>query len=175
MKYALAPVVALLVAPAAGAHITAVPPFGAAGADTRLVLNVINERLTHPMSELTVSVPSGMRIVSAERLGPWRAEVDGRDVRWSGGVLGPNFTADFTVVVTLPRRTGALELEAVQGYPDGGVARWPVALTVTPGSSGDGVGGAGIAVAVAAGAFVVAASALGVWALRARRRSLQER
>lgn len=172
MKYALVPIVALLLTPAAAGHITAVPPFGSAGADVRLVLNVINERSTHPMSELTVRVPDGMTVVSAEPLGGWRAEVDERVVRWSGGVLGPNFTADFAVVVAMPRRAGAVELEAVQGYPDGGVTQWPVALTVTPGASSGGMGTTAIALAVVAGLIVFGASALVVRALR--HRPLQE-
>lgn len=173
----LAPVfAALLAASAAQAHITAVPAFARAGAEVRLVLDVQNDSPAQPMSALTVRVPAGMTVRSGERLDRWTATVDGREVRWSGGRLAPLRTAPFALVVTTPPRPGAVELEAVQGYPDGGEATWQVAITVTPAAGGGGDDqhlGAAAVVAVV-GLAVIGGSLLVLGRLR-RGRSLQER
>ena len=73
--FAVALAVALLKAAPAAAHVTVVPPFAQARAETRLVLDVPNERLTQPMTSLDVTVPEGMAVRSAEPLGAWQAEV----------------------------------------------------------------------------------------------------
>jgi uncharacterized protein YcnI len=167
---------ALALPDAGAAHITALPSFGPAGGDVRLTLDVINERLSHPMRTLTVRVPAGMLLRSAEPLGPWEPALAGeRSVTWTGGALAPNATERFSLVVRMPRRAGRVELEAVQGYADGGRVSWQVALTVTPAARAERDGGRGSAAALAAavGVAVVAASLLVL--RRLRRRSLQER
>lgn len=178
LRTALA-VVAILAAggaQAALAHVTVVPPFASAGAEVRLVLDVPNERRTETMSSLEVTVPPGMRILAGERLGAWHASVDGRDVRWVGGSLAPRLTARFALVVVAPPRSGALVLQAMQGYPDGGRVPWRVDLTITP-AAGDG-DGAEQHLGAAALAGVVGLGVIGGSLLllhRLRRRPLQDR
>ena len=169
----LAPILTLVLAPAAAAHVTVVPPFVPTQAETRLVLDVPNERLIQPMTALEVTVPPGMSVRSAEPLGAWRGEVDGREARWTGGSLPPRASAHFAVVVEGPRRAGAVQLRAVQRYPDKGTVPWRVDLTITPGEGAGGdqhLGAAALAAVV--GLVVIAGSLLVVH--RLRRRTLQE-
>lgn len=174
--FALVLASALAVSGTAAAHITALPAFGPAGAEVRVTLDVINERAGHPMRALTVLAPAGMVLRSGEPLGTWRAELaDERTLAWEGGSLAPNATVRLTLVARMPRRTGRIELRAVQHYGDGGRVTWPVALTVTPATGdagGEGLGAGGAALTAGVAAAVVAASVLVVRGLR--RRSLQE-
>jgi hypothetical protein len=163
----------LVLAPAAAAHVTVVPPFAAARAETRLVLAVPNARLRQPMTSLDVAVPDGMTVRSAEPLGAWKADVDRGDVRWTGGSLAPRTTASFALVVVGPRSAGAVQLRAVQGYPDGATVPWLVDLTITPGDSAGADQHLGAAaLAAVAGLLLIGGSLLVVH--RLRRRPLQE-
>ena len=159
--------------PAAYAHITAVPSFAPAGAEVRIVLEVQNDRTTHAMSGLTVRVPPGMTVGSGEPLDGWTASVEGREVTWQGGRLAPLATAPFALVVTAPSRPGAVELTALQRYPDGGETPWEVTLTVTPAAGGDEQHLAAAAIVAVVGLVVIGGSL--VVLARLRRRPLQER
>ncbi len=169
-----ATLVALAPTPAS-AHVTAVPPFATAGTETRLVLEVPNERRTEPMTTLRVRVPPGMEIRSAEPSAGFSAAVSGRDVTWSGGRLAPRATARFAFVALARLQHGAVALAAEQRYPDGGRVPWRVELTITPAARAATDGGRGLAplLGAAAALVVVVVSALLVLALR--RRSLQNR
>lgn len=163
---------ALAVAPAGRAHVTVVPPFARAGTEARLVLHVQNDRPAGSMSELAVRVPTGMTVRSGEPRGRWTAAVDGREVRWRGGLLGPRQSAPFALVVTTPGRAGAVELEAVQRYPDGGRTPWTVPLTVTPATDGADQHLGAAAVVAVVGLTVIG---LGLLVVHRLRRPLQER
>ena len=170
---AVALLLAFLAAAPAAAHVTVVPPFAQAEAETRLVLDVPNERLTQPMTSLDVTVPAGMAVRSAEPLGAWSGEVDGRAARWTGGSLPPRTTARFALVVVGPRRAGAVQLRAVQGYPDGGTVPWQIDLTITPGNGAGAEQHLGAAALAAVVGLVVIGGSL-LLLHRLRRRKLQE-
>lgn len=170
---AVALLLTLLAAAPAAAHVTVVPPFAQAGTETRLVLDVPNERRTQPMTSLEVTVPAGMEVRSAEPLGRWRTEVGRRSARWTGGSLAPRVTARFALRVEGPPRAGAVQLHAVQGYPDGGTVPWQVDLTITPGDTAGAdqhLGAAALAAVV--GLLVISGSLFVLY--RLRRRTLQE-
>ena len=98
----LATLAGLFLAAPAGAHVTVVPPFAAAGVEVRLVLDVPNERRTEAMTSLRITAPPGMTLRAGERLGAWRATVSGDEVRWLGGSLPPRQTARFALVAVAP-------------------------------------------------------------------------
>jgi len=162
-----------LAASPAAAHVTVVPPFAQARAETRLLLDVPNERLTQPMTSLVVTVPVGMAVRSAEPLGVWRADAHGRVARWTAGSLAPRTTARFAMVVVGPPRAGAVRLQAVQRYPDHGIVPWRVDLTITPGNGAGGEQHLGAAALAAVVGLLVIAGSLFVLH-RLRRRTLQE-
>jgi len=124
---------ALVLAASAAAHVTLTPSFLAADSTTSLRLSGPNER-GEPMTGFAVTVPTGLRIVEAHPMGAWRSEVDGRTATWSGGSLTPEAEATFTLQLEASVEPGTLKLEAEQLYPGGAVVRWPIALTVVPGS-----------------------------------------
>jgi hypothetical protein len=162
---------ALALAPAARGHVTAVPPFVAAGSHATLRLDVPNERDV-AMTGLAVVVPDGMTIHDARRLGRWRAAVHGHAVRWSGGSVAPRASASFALDVGAPRRPGRTTLTARQAYADGREVAWDVELQVTPGTGGGEHPWAAAIVALLGIVGVVAASLLVL--RRTRRRTLQE-
>jgi hypothetical protein len=172
----LALAAALAAAAPAAAHVTVVPPFAAAGSEARLVLDVPNERRMQPMTSLVVSLPPGMEARAAEPQAGFRATVDGRHVRWTGGSLAPRATGRFALVAVAPRRAGAVSLDAVQGYPDGGSVPWDVPLTITPADTGGADQNLGAAIVTAAvGLAVIVGSLVVLHRLRRRRVPLQDR
>ncbi len=165
----LATLAGLFLAAPAGAHVTVVPPFAAAGGEVRLVLDVPNERRTEAMTSLRITAPPGMTLRAGERLGAWRATVSGDEVRWLGGSLPPRQTARFALVAVAPTRSGAVALQAVQGYPDGGTVPWRVDLTITPAAGApaeEHLGAAALAAVVGLG--VIGGSLLVLQRLRRR-------
>jgi uncharacterized protein YcnI len=122
----------LFVAPAA-AHVVASPSFVAGGSTSILTFAAPNERDV-PMTALTVTVPSGFKIEDARSTGTWRATVHGRTATWSGGRIAAKAIENFALDVKARTGAGDVQFDAVQLYPDREVVKWPVALTVVPGS-----------------------------------------
>jgi hypothetical protein len=159
---------ALVVAAPAAAHVVASPAFLASGTTETIELSVPNER-DSPMTGFEVTVPPGLLVVSAEETEGWVATVAGRTVTWSGGSVPAKLSETFGLRVRANVEPGTVELDAVQLYRDGKV-RWPVAVTIVPGSSSstvvsDSSGGSGtLVVALAAiGLLVAAGVALLAW------------
>jgi uncharacterized protein YcnI len=156
---------ALVLAAPGAAHVIASPAFLASGSTGTLELSAPNERDT-PMTGFVVTAPPGVEIVRAEESEGWTAVVEGRTATWSGGALPAGLSETFGIRVEATAAPGALELETRQRYADGEV-RWPVALTIVPGTEASGSGGPWLAVGLIAGAGVLVAAAI---ALVARRR-----
>jgi hypothetical protein len=164
---------ALALSPLARGHVTAVQSVLQARSESRLRLDVPNERRDRPMTMLTVIVPGDMELLRGEPLGAWQPTLDGRTVVWRGGSLRPLQTAVFALWVVAPHRAGGAELDAEQGYADGRRVRWRVELDVTPAPGPEQRLGAAALVALAGVALVLAGSL--VVLRRTRRRTLQER
>ena len=165
---------ALVTLASAGAHIGVTPGLVVAGDTQTLSLSVHND-LDRPMTGLSLTAPSGVRIVRAG--GAWQALVEDETATWTGGPLAPNtggrFEIDLEVDESTP--TGPVQLQAEQLYPGDGSLPWPISVTVIPRpaneSSLDSLYIPGLALI---GVLVLAAIAALAALKRRRGRSLQE-
>ncbi len=158
---AIAVAAALVLAAPADAHVIPAPAFLPAGETQTLELSVPNER-DATMTSFVATVPAGIEIVEAEETAGWSASVDGQVATWSGGSLPAKLAETFGLRVKPTGKPGAVELVGIQRYADGEV-RWPVALTIVPGSATEperGGSGVVVMVIVAVGALVTGAVAL---------------
>jgi hypothetical protein len=152
-------VLALVLAPCAGAHPFFERAFAPQGAEARLVLVLPNERRV-PMTELELSAPPGVKVVAAESTSPWHGSVDGGRASWTGGHVPPLANARVVVRLTPTGEPGATTFDVRQRFADGRSVNWPVELTVTPGVAGDADGDGSIrGVAFAAVGIVAAVTA----------------
>jgi uncharacterized protein YcnI len=139
--------VMLLVAPAAGAHVTVQPEEVVAGDFTRLDVRVPNERDNASTTKVEVQMPPGFVFVSSEPVPGWTIKTTMRkldkpveqfgeqiteevgQVTFTNdgktGVIGPGQFQDFGLSVGVPDKPGSsLTFKAVQTYSNGEVVRW---------------------------------------------------
>jgi periplasmic copper chaperone A len=136
--------VALLIAPAAAAHVTLQPPEAPAGGFTRLDVRVPNERDNANTTKVEVQLPPGFLSVSTEPVPGWNAELKMRkldkpveqfgeqvteevgQITFSGGAIRPGEFQDFGLSLAVPdgKPGSMLTFKAVQTYSNGEVARW---------------------------------------------------
>jgi uncharacterized protein YcnI len=137
-------VVALALAPAAGAHVTLQPPEAPAGGFTRLDVRVPNERDNAGTTKVEVQLPPGFLSVSTEPVPGWDTELTMRKldepveqfgeqvteevgtITFSGGNIRPGQFQDFGLSLAVPEgRPGSmLTFKAIQTYDNGEVVRW---------------------------------------------------
>jgi periplasmic copper chaperone A len=133
---------ALLIAPAASAHITVQPEELVAGDFARMDVRVPNERDNASTTKVVVQMPPGFLFVSSEPVPGWKIETKMRKldkpveqfgeqiteevdtVTISGGEIGPGQFQDFGLSVGVPDRSGSLTFKAIQTYSNGEVVRW---------------------------------------------------
>jgi uncharacterized protein YcnI len=155
----------------AAAHVTVAPAFVATNEIGKLVFSAPNEREA-PMTGFSVIVPKGFRIVTGGHQPTWHPTVQGSKVTWSGGSLPARKRATFDLELEGRAEPGLVDLHAEQLYPTGEVVRWPVAITVIPGTQPSQHLGWAV---VAAAAGLLATGLFVVLAWRRRERPLQER
>jgi periplasmic copper chaperone A len=134
---------ALVLAPAAAAHVTLNPPEWEAGGFARFALRVPNERDAAATTRVTVKFPEQILSASFQPIDGWRREVkmveldepievEGEQVAeridtvtWSGGRIEPGEFEEFGVSFQVPEEPGSeLAFPAVQRYSNGDVVRW---------------------------------------------------
>jgi uncharacterized protein YcnI len=134
---------ALVLAPAAAAHVTVSPDEVAADSFARFAIRVPNERTGADTTKVTLRLPPGLFFVSFQPKPGWRrtvtmekldppATVFGErvtervaTVTWEGGRIAPGEFDEFGMsakVSNAPRRT--LVFPALQTYSNGEIARW---------------------------------------------------
>ncbi len=120
-------------ASSAFAHIGVTPGLLVVGDTQTLILTVHND-LDRPMTGLTVSAPSGVRIGLGDVADEWEAIVENETATWTGGPLAANTGTTFEVELAVDPSTpvGPVQLDAEQLYPNGGSLPWPIPLTVIP-------------------------------------------
>jgi uncharacterized protein YcnI len=168
-------VAALVLAPAARAHVTLSPAFVEAGVPSTVAFATPNERKGHATTSLRIEAPPGVEL-RAERPPPgWSLSVSDRFATWTGGRIENTDVVSFALGVTARTRAGTETFRAVQGYDDDEVVRWDAPLTVVP-ASADAAPSEQPRRAILAGAvglLVIGVSLFFLW--RARRGPLQER
>jgi periplasmic copper chaperone A len=140
-------VAALVLAPAAGAHVTLQPTEAPAGDFARLDVRVPNERDNAGTTKVVVRFPPGFLFASYEPVAGWDVEITKRKlekpveqfgeriteevdrITFTGegeqGVIRPDQFRDFGLSVSVPDRPGAtLTFKALQTYSNGEVVRW---------------------------------------------------
>jgi hypothetical protein len=122
---------ALLHPGAVAAHVIAAPQFVYAGERVTLRLSGPNER-DRPMTGFAVAVADGLKIVGADAMPPWEAQLGDGEARWTGGKLAPGATIDFAIEVEGPSTPRTASIVTRQLYPGGEQVEWPLSLTVTP-------------------------------------------
>jgi uncharacterized protein YcnI len=167
---ALALAAALACAAPAGAHGTLTPAAAVAGTTERFELIVPNGRQDADIVAVSLGLPAGMRLETAEARQPeWTVSSSGNTVTWEGGPVARGSSETFAFTAAVPTRPGEVELTLVERYDDGAGAPFPLALSVSGGSGGGGSSGTVAAIALAAALAALAMSTLAlVLALRRR-------
>jgi uncharacterized protein YcnI len=134
---------ALILAPAAAAHVTVNPDAVVADSFARFDIRVPNERETASTTKLAVKLPKGLVEVSFQPKPGWKRSVtmekldtpvtlEGETiteqvgtVTWQGGTIAPGEFDEFGLSAKVPNEPGAkLTFPAVQTYSNGEVVRW---------------------------------------------------
>lgn len=166
-------VAALVAAPVAGAHGTLTPTSAPGGVTQRFELTVPNDRLDADIVGVTLELPQGSQLESAEAEQPrWAVTSSETAVRWTGGPIESSTTETFAFTARLPAESGPQRLTLVESYDDGDGAPFPLTVVAT-GATAAGGGRdstlAAVALALAVLALVVATTALAL-VLRTRAR-----
>jgi uncharacterized protein YcnI len=134
---------ALVLAPAAAAHVTVDPDAVPADSFARLDIRVPNERENASTTKLVVKLPKGLVEVGFQPKPGWRRSVtmeklaepvtvEGETVTeqvgtvtWQGGTIAPGEFDEFGLSAKVPDEPGAkLTFPAVQTYSNGEVVHW---------------------------------------------------
>jgi uncharacterized protein YcnI len=116
---------ALIVAPAAAAHVTINPSAVQADSFARFDLRVPNERENASTTKVAVKLPKGLVEVSFQPKPGWKRSVAMGTVTWRGGTIAPGEFDEFGLSAKVPNDPGAkLTFPAVQTYSNGEVVHW---------------------------------------------------
>ena len=158
---------ALIFAGTASAHVIATPTYVASEGTQTLEFSGPNER-KKPMTAFTVTAPKGLEITHVHPVDGWSEDLSSSRATWSGGTLAPRADIPFRLTVKATADPGVLQMKADQGYADGGIVSWPVAITILPAKASPSQNLALAGVVGLIGVLIVVAVAMLAW----RRRSI---
>jgi uncharacterized protein YcnI len=134
---------ALLLVPAASAHITVNPNDVPADSFSRFAVRVPSERPSADTTKIVLKLPLGLDFVSFQPKPGWTRSVtmaklakpvtddEGETVTeriatvtWEGGKIGPGEFDEFGISAHVPAKQGTLVFQALQTYSNGEVVRW---------------------------------------------------
>ena len=118
----------------ASAHIGVTPGLLVVGDTQTLTLTVHND-LDRPMTGLSVSAPTGVRVGLGDVRTEWEAIVEDDTATWTGGPLAANTGTTFEVELAVDAATpaGPVQLRAEQ-LSGRGTLPWPISVTVDSGA-----------------------------------------
>jgi uncharacterized protein YcnI len=128
---------ALVVAPAASAHLSLSPNSAKAGADVDLVFSVPNEDSALGVVSVTIGAPRAFAIDDGEAKPGWSQSHAGQAITWSGGRIPKGEYATFGVRGTAPKRAETVLFNVLVGTRDGKTQTYRVALGVVSSSTHD--------------------------------------
>ena len=158
--------VALAFAGPGSAHVIATPTFVASKGSETFEFSGPNER-KKPMTAFTITVPTGLEITHVHPVDGWKEESTASIARWRGGSLAPSEDIPFSVTLKATADPGMVQVEAEQGYADGGIVSWQVPITIVPAQASPSQNLALAGVVGLIGVLLVVAVAMLAW----RRRS----
>lgn len=116
---------ALVLAPAAFAHVEVSPDRVAAGSTAVLTISVPSELRHAATIGLTVKLPAGVHAIAFTPKFGWTVGRSGSIVTWSGGRIAAGRTDRFTFRARVPPRPGTvLRFPALQTYSNGRIVYW---------------------------------------------------
>jgi uncharacterized protein YcnI len=134
---------ALVLAPAASAHITVNPDGVPADSFSRFAVRVPNERPDADTTKIVLQLPEGLAFISFQPKPGWQRTVtteklakpvtndEGETVTeriatvtWEGGKIAPGEFDEFGLSAKVPSKVTVLEFPATQTYSNGEVVRW---------------------------------------------------
>lgn len=95
---------ALVLAPAAAAHVVVSPERIDPGSDARVVFSVPNDE-AKAITRVAIGLPPDFDLGESEVKGGWRTMTNARTVGWEGGRIMPGQFAEFVVHVRAPETT----------------------------------------------------------------------
>jgi len=115
---------ALVVVPAASAHVEATPERVPANSRVRITLSAEGE-MSVPAVKVTVQIPARVTGVVVHRQRGWRESIRGRIVTWSGGRIPEGQDGKFSFTAHMPPSPGReLVFPTLVTYQNGQVVHW---------------------------------------------------
>jgi uncharacterized protein YcnI len=115
---------ALVLAPAAAAHVEISPSRVAADSVARFMIEIPAERNV-PTVKIEVKLPSGLGSVRLAARPGWKSTNRSGVVTWSGGKIEPGHSGKFAFSAHVPNTPrGELVFPTLQTYANGEIVRW---------------------------------------------------
>lgn len=164
---------ALALAPSAGAHVGVAPTLVEPGSSQLFVFTVPNDEGETPVTGLRIGLPRGATLGAVEAKPGWTATSGNGTVSWRGGRIPSGQFTTFALRAAVPQTQGTIFFTARETFADGPGPTFRVSLVVAPIRGGPAPrgsdGGAGtlgkvaLGVGIAAAAIAVLAGLLALW------------
>jgi len=158
---------ALVLAGAAGAHLSLTPKSVTIGEDVDLVFSVPNEDDAEGVVRVTIGAPREFEVDDGETKPMWTQTRAGQAITWSGGRIPKGQFARFAIRGTAPEQPGAVLFNVLVGSQSGKTTTYRVALPVMAHAPRDEgartLGKTALFVAIGAAGLALGAAFLGLY------------
>lgn len=107
---------AVVLAPAASAHVMVSPLDVEAGSTARLTFRVPNEHPAEAIDSVSVTLLGGARVVRLAHEPGWIASSAGTTIGWRNGRIHPGESREFEIDVRFPDRRGTVGFSVLEGF-----------------------------------------------------------
>jgi uncharacterized protein YcnI len=162
-----AAIAALVLAPAAAAHLSIDPSTVQVGQLVDLTFNIPNQDDPYDVNHVTLGIPSDFKLDDAEAKPGWTQSRTQQAITWSGGLIPKGEYATFGIRGTAPAHAETVLFNVLVGDRTGKSITYHVPLEVTKNAAEDhgarSLGKAALIVAVVAGILALGAGFLGLY------------